>query len=55
MRSLSALAMTDTDERLIAAAAIMGESSVPKDGIEDARRDGHAERVVDEGEEEVSA
>ena len=32
LRSLSALAMTDTDERLIAAAAIIGDSSVPKTG-----------------------
>ena len=31
-RSRSALAITDTEERLIAALAIIGESSSPKNG-----------------------
>ena len=47
--------MTDTDEKLIAAAATIGERRRPKRGIEDAGGERHAERVVDEGEEEVLA
>ena len=54
-RRRSALAITETELRLMAAAAIIGLSSSPKHGIEHAGRDRHAQRVVDEGEEQVLA
>ena len=47
--------MTDTELRLIAALAIIGLSRRPNERIEHARGDGHAERVVDEREEQVLA
>ena len=53
LRRRSALPTTETEERLMAAAAMIGDSSMPKSGIEHAGRDRHAERVVDEGEEQV--
>ena len=39
--------------KVIAAAAIIGDSRRPNERVEHARRDRHAERVVDEGEEQV--
>ena len=47
--------ITLTEDSAIAAAAMIGDSRMPKAGIEHARRDRHAERVVDEGEEQVLA
>ena len=47
--------MTETEERLITAAAIMGESRMPNWGEENARGDGDGGCVVDKGEEEVLA
>ena len=52
-RRRRALAITDTDERLIAAAANIGESSDAEERIEHAGRDRHAGGVVDEREEQV--
>ena len=55
-RSRSAFAITDTELRLIAARGDhRAEQQTPKNGIEHARRDRHAERVVDEREEQVLA
>ncbi len=45
--------MTLTEDSAMAAAAIIGDSRMPKVGIEHARRNGNARRVVDEGEEQV--
>ena len=45
--------MTETELRLMAAPAMTGLSSTPKNGIEHPGRDGDAQRVVDEGKEEV--
>jgi hypothetical protein len=45
--------MTDTELNVMAALAMIGLSSSPDEGIEDARRDRNAERVMHEGEEEV--
>ena len=47
--------MTLTDESAIAAAAMIGDSRMPKTRIKHARRDRHAGRIVDEGEEQVLA
>ena len=47
--------ITETELEVIAAAAIIGDSSRPKKGIEHAGGDRDAERVVDEGEEQVLA
>jgi hypothetical protein len=47
LRSRKAFAITDTELRLIAAAAIMGLSSSPG-GIEHAGRQRNAQHVVDE-------
>ena len=47
--------MTETELKLMAALAIIGLSSEADERIEHAGRDRHAERVVDEGEEEVLA
>ena len=55
VRRRSALAITDTELRLIAAAAIIGLSRSAEERVEHAGGDRHAERVVDEGEEEVLA
>jgi hypothetical protein len=45
--------MTDTELRLIAGAAIIGESSISKNEYGDASGKRNAEQVVDEGEGEV--
>ena len=47
--------MTDTELKLMAAAAMMGLSSKSEERIKDAGGDRHAERVVDEGEEQILA
>ena len=47
--------MTETDDRLITAAAIIGESRMPKGGKEHACGDGDGGPVVDESEEQVLA
>jgi hypothetical protein len=47
--------MTDTELKVMAALAIIGLSSSPNTGYSDAGRHGHAERVVDEREEQVLA
>ena len=48
-----ALPTTDTDDRLMAAAAIMGERSSAEDWIEHAGGDRNAQRVVAEGEGQI--
>ena len=52
-RRRSALAITETELKVIAALAIIGLSRRPKQRVEDARRERHAEHVVDEREEQV--
>jgi len=47
--------ITDTELKLMAAAAKMGLSSQPKKWIKNSGCDGHADGVVDEGEEKDSA
>ena len=51
--SLSALVITETQLRLIAALAIIGLSSKPKNGIEHAGGDRDAEHVVDKRKEKI--
>ena len=51
--SRSALPITETEDRLIAAAAIIGLSSRPVNGYRTPGGDRHPERVVDEREEQV--
>ena len=46
--------MTLTEESAIAAAAMIGDSRIRR-RVEHAGRDRHADRVVDEGEEQVLA
>ena len=45
--------ITDTELKLIAAAAIIGLKQQPEERVEHARRDRHAGGVVDEREEQV--
>ena len=45
--------MTETELKLMAAAAIIGLRSTPEPGVEDAGRDRHARGVVDEREKQV--
>ena len=52
-RSRKALPTTLTDDSAMAAAAMIGDSRMPKLGIEDAGGDRDAGGVVDEGEEQV--
>ena len=52
-RSRSALPITETELNVIAALATIGLRSSPKNGIQDPRRKGNPQRVVDEREEQV--
>ena len=47
--------ITLTELKLMAAAAKMGLSRIPKNGAEDAGGERHSERVVDEGKEKILA
>ena len=53
LRRRSALLTTETDERLMAAAAIIGREQHAEGWVEHAGRDRHAQRVVGEGEDEI--
>ena len=53
VRSRSAFAITDTELRVIAALAQIGLISTPKQRIQHAGRDRHAEHVVDERQKQV--
>ena len=53
--SRSALAITETELKVMAALAITGLSSKAKERIQHAGRERHAERVIDEREEQVLA
>ena len=45
--------MTETELRLIASAAIIGDNSLPVNGYSRACGQGNAERVIDKGEGQV--